>query len=146
MNSKVVVSLVSGAFLFGAAALADTKDPVIGEYFKVEQAVINQDLNAAKLAASDLAQKARAADNEAIAKDANDLAKTDSVDHARQIFKALSEETLNLIQGGEASQNTACSMGNAQCMQSQNSAAKSCMGQRMSGCGMMRNMCSGGCS
>ena len=36
MNTKLVLSVVSGAFLFAGAALADTKNPVIGAYFKVE--------------------------------------------------------------------------------------------------------------
>lgn len=116
MNTKpvLVFSVVSGAVLFAAAAPADTKDPVIGAYFNVEQAVVNQDLNAAKLTASDLAQKAQAANNEAILKDATDLATAASIDQARQIFKALSQDTLNLIRSGEGSQGAACSMGNAQ--------------------------------
>jgi hypothetical protein len=65
-----------------------TKDSVIGAYFNVEQALINQDLNAAKTAATDLAQKAQIANNGTISKDANDLAKTDSLDQARQVTSA----------------------------------------------------------
>src|SRR5262252_7329390 len=97
MNTKVLFLVVSGALLFASAVLADTKDPVIRAYFNVEQAVINEDLNRAKIAASDLAQKAQAPNNETILKDANDLAKTESLAQARQVFKALSEDALNLI-------------------------------------------------
>jgi Protein of unknown function (DUF3347) len=114
MNTKLVFSVVAGAVLFAVGASAGTKDPVIGAYFKVEQAVINEDLNGAKVAASDLAQKAQAAANEAILKDATDLAKSESLDQARQIFRAPSQDTLNLIQSGEGSEGTTCSTNDAQ--------------------------------
>jgi Protein of unknown function (DUF3347) len=114
MNTKLVFSVVSGAVFFAVGASAGTKDPVTGAYFKVEQAVVNEDLNAAKVAASALAQKAQAADNEAILKDATDLAKSESLDQVRQIFKALSQDTLSFIQSGEGSEGTACSTSDAQ--------------------------------
>jgi hypothetical protein len=150
MKSKLVLSILSGALLLGVTAFADTKDPVIAAYFNVEQAIVSADLSAAKSAASDLAQKAQAVNNEAILKDANDLANAESLDQARQIFKGLSQATLNLIQGGGVRQDRSMSCG-GQCMQTQKSAEASCMGQamsgcgmgqEMSGCGMMRNMCS----
>jgi len=167
MNTKVIFAVVLGPLLFTSALLAQTKDPVIGAYFNVEQALINQDLNGAKTAATDLAQKAQVANNGTISKDANDLAKTESLAQARQVFKALSEDALNHIQSGKGSQGMACSMGNAQvkpwlpkilgtgypstacsigdtqCMRTQKSPESSCTGQSISGCGMMRNMCSG---
>ena len=165
MNTKVVFSVVSGVLLFASALLAQTKDPVMGAYFNVEQALIDEDLDAVKTAASDLAEKAQAANNGTILKDANDLAKTESLAQARQVFKALSEDALNHIQSGKGSQGMACSMGNAQvkpwlpkilgmgyqstacsigdtqCKRTQKSAESSCTGQ--TGCGMRRNMCSG---
>ena len=165
MNTKVVFSVVSGVLLFASALLAQTKDPVMGAYFNVEQALIDEDLDAVKTAASDLAEKAQAANNGTILKDANDLAKTESLAQARQVFQALSENALNLIQSGEGSQgmdcslgnaqvkpwlpkilgmgyqSTACSIGDTQCKRTQKSAESSCTGQR--GCGMRRNMCSG---
>jgi Protein of unknown function (DUF3347) len=149
MKSKLVFSILSGTLLLGVTAFADTKDPVIGAYFNVEQAIVSADLSAAKVAASDLAQKAQAVNNGTISKDANDLANADSLDQARQIFKGLSQATQNLIQGGEVSRSTDRSTSGGQCMQMQKSAGGSCMGQGMSGmgqgmsgCGMMRNMCS----
>jgi hypothetical protein len=86
----------------------------------------NQDLNAVKAAVSDLAQKAQAANNETILKDANDLAKTESIDQARQVFKTLSDDTLHLISTAEGSQETAGSRSGMQCMQTTNQS--SCMG------------------
>jgi hypothetical protein len=135
MNTKLVYCVVAGAFLFAGAALADTKSPVIGAYFKVEQAVVNQDLNAVKAAASDLAQKAQMANNETILKDANDLAKTESIDQVRQVFRTLSDDTLHLIQTGEGSQETAGSASGTQCMQTTHQT--SCMGSTTLSCGMM---------
>jgi len=135
MNRKLVLSVVWGAFLFAGAALADTKSPVIGAYFKVEQAVVSQDLNAVRAAVSDLAQKAQAANNETILKDANDLAKSESLDQARQVFKTLSDDTLHLIQTGEGSQETAGSSSGTQCMQTTNQS--SCMGSTTPSCEMM---------
>jgi|SRR6516164_5523699 hypothetical protein len=76
MNTKVVFAVVLGPLLFTSALLAQTKDPVIGAYFNVEQALINEDLNAAKTAASDLAQKAQAANNGPILEDAIRLPNT----------------------------------------------------------------------
>jgi hypothetical protein len=114
MNTKLAFAVVSGAVFFAVGASAATKDPVIGAYFKVERAVLIEDLNATKIAASALAEKAQAADNAAILKDATDLAKSDSIDQARQAFKALSEDTLDLIQRGEGSQGTTCSTSDAQ--------------------------------
>jgi hypothetical protein len=143
MKNKIVFPFVSAALLFAGTVFAQTKDSVIGAYFNVEQALINQDLNGAKTAATDLAQKAQVANNGTISKDANDLAKTDSLDQARQAFKTLSEDTLKLIQAEPASKDMACSMGDAQCMQTENTAQSSCMGSQTSsrgtmGCGMMR--------
>lgn len=147
MKSRSIVFVVSGTLFLAGVALGDTKDSVIGTYFKVEQAVINGDLDAAKTAASDLAQKAQTANNEAISKDANNLAKADSIDQARQVFKTLSDDTLTLIRSGAESQDRACSMSGTPCMQRQNTAGRSCMGQMAPGCGMMGqtmgNMCSG---
>lgn len=147
MKSRSIVFVVSGTLFLAGVALGDTKDSVIGTYFKVEQAVISGDLNAAKTEALDLAQKAQTANNEAISKDANNLAKAESIDQARQVFKTLSDDTLTLIRSGEGSQDRACSMGCTQCMQRQNTAGRSCMGQMAPGCGMMGqttgNMCSG---
>jgi hypothetical protein len=57
MNKRLIAFVVSAAFFLPTAALADTKNPVVGGYFQVEHAVINADLNAVKAAASDLAQK-----------------------------------------------------------------------------------------
>jgi ABC-type transport system involved in cytochrome bd biosynthesis fused ATPase/permease subunit len=146
MQGKLIFSILSGTVLLGVTAFADTKGQVLGAYFNVEQAIISADLSATKIAASDLAQKAQAANNETISKDANDLANAESLDQARQIFKGLSQATLNLIQGGGVSRSMDRSMSCGQCMQTQKSAEDSCMGQGMSGCGMMRNMCSGpGC-
>ena len=146
MKRKLVFSVVSGALLFAGAVLADTKDPDIEGYFRVEQALVNDDLNVAKTAATDLAQKAQAANNGMISKEAADLANAGSIEQARQAFKTLSEDTLNLIQGGEGSQDTACSMRDAQCIQTPKSAQSSCMGSGRSNCAMMRLTCSGGCS
>ena len=143
MNKKLIATVVSAALFFATAALADTKSSVVGAYFQVEHAVINGDLNAAKAAASDLAQKAQVANDDAIVKDANELAKAESIDQARQLFKPLSDDTLNLIQTSEGSQNMACATGSAststpQCMQT--NARSSCMDAGMSSCGAMMNM------
>jgi hypothetical protein len=107
MNRKLLLCVVSGALLVAAAAWADPKEDVIAAFFKVDQAVVNGDLNAVKTAASDLAQKAQLADSQAILKDANDLAKADSIDQARQLQKALGEDILGLVKTREGSRNTA---------------------------------------
>ena len=57
MNRKLLLCVVSGVLLVAAAAWADPKEDVIAAFFKVDQAVVNGDLNAVKTAASDLAQK-----------------------------------------------------------------------------------------
>ena len=137
MNRKLLLCVVSGALLVAAAAWADPKEDVIAAFFKVDQALVTGDLSAVKAAASDLAQKAQSADSQAILKDANDLAKADSIDQARQLHKALGEDILGLVKTREGSQNNvsgACPM-----MNSQNTASD--------GCPMMgsRNTASDGC-
>jgi hypothetical protein len=124
MNNKLLLCVVSSSMLFAAAASADPKQDVIAAFFRVDQAIVNGDLDAAKTAASELAQKAQAADRQAILKDANDLAKSDTIDQGRQLYKALAEDALALIKTGESSQNTAsatCPM-----MGSRNTASTSC--------------------
>ena len=137
MNSKLLLSIVSGALLVAATAWADPKEDVFAAFFRVDQAIVDGDLNAAKTAATDLAQKAQAADSQAILKDANDLAKSDTIDQARQLPKPLAPDTIALVKTGEGSQNTAsaaCPMmgnqgtalGTCPMMGSQNRASGTC--------------------
>lgn len=72
----------SDALLFASALMADTKDLVIGAYFKTGSAIIGEDLDGAKNAASDLAHNAQPANNGAISKCA-----TDSVDGRMTLVK-----------------------------------------------------------
>ena len=145
MNRKLLLCIVSGALLVAATAWADPKEDVIAAFFNVDQALANGDLNAVKTAASDLAQKAQSADSQAILKDADDLAKADSIDQARQLHKALGEDILGLVKTREGSQNTvsgACPMMNSRntasdgcpMMGSQNTASATCSAMM----GMMR--------
>ena len=143
-NSKLAISIVSGALLFAAAAWADPKDELIVAFFRVDRAIVNGDLNAAKTAASDLAQKAQATDHQAILKDANDLAKADSIDQARQQYRALSEDTLALINTKEASQSGGCAAmmntsGKSAANQNTGCAAMMNTGGQSAGCAAMMN-------
>lgn len=152
MKSKLILSIVSGAIVFATTAVfAETKDSVIGAYFNLEQALINQDLSGTKTAAADLAQRAQVID-ESIGKAANDVAKADSIEQARQAFKTLSADTLSFIQVERANQATACSMDETQCMRTGTNAQSSCMASRTPSCGMMdrcammsRNTSGAGC-
>ena len=72
MAGKFVLSVISGALPSAAAVLTDTKDPLIGPYFRVGYTIIGGDLNEAKNATSDLAQKASVAVSETMSNDTTD--------------------------------------------------------------------------
>jgi hypothetical protein len=135
MNTKLIASAISATLFLAATGLADTKNSVVGGYFQVERAVINGDVNAIKAAASDLAQRAGVANDDAIVKDADRLAKAESIDQARQLFETLSQETQNLIQAGESGQNMGCSIGGGW---SDNPCSG--MASKMPSCGAMMSM------
>lgn len=128
-------------FVFGLfAALpspsraADQKE-VLGAYEAVSQALAKDDLPAARKAAAELAEKAKAADDKPLAMHAGGLAKSDSLPKAREHFEAASQEVLKLAQGQAGYYHLHCPMANKDWLQSNKDVMNPYLGKAMQNCG-----------
>lgn len=124
--------------LFGSLAIAaETSDSVISGYTNILAALAKDDLATAKNAATALADTAKSAGNQTLADKASALSNSNSLQTAREQFKALSEEVTNLAQGSESKHAAGCQMAD-QCGQMMKMMQR--CGQTMSstkGCAMM---------
>lgn len=108
-------------------------------YHQVSDALAKDDLAAAKKAAGDLAEKAAAAKCTTTPQRAADLAKADSLDKARQHFKAISEECIKMAAGVEGQYVFTCPMAKADWLQGDSKqVANPYMGKKMLTCGELK--------
>ena len=133
---------VMTAGLFALPALAEqTKttdaDNLLSAYEKVSTALANDDLAAAKTSAATLAQQAGGVGNETIADGAATLAKSDSLEAAREHLKAISNEAVKLAEGSDTYHAMTCPMARAQWVQSGEKVMNPYMGTKMQQCGGM---------
>lgn len=110
---------------------------VLKDLDQVSKALANDDLGAAKTAASGLSETATAAGNQTLAKHAAELAKSDSLDNAREHLKAMGSEAAKLAQGAKQYQVMTCPMANATWIQSGDKVMNPYMGKKMQQCGSM---------
>lgn len=133
LNMMILFALL--ALLGSAAAAADPSD-VLGAYDKVSQALVADNLDAAQKAGSELAAKADA--NSELAKHAGELAKSTSLDTAREHFKAVSQEAIKLAADKQDYHVMTCPMAKADWLQKDTKVANPYMGAKMPGCGSVK--------
>ena len=108
-------------------------------YHQVHDALAKDDLAAAKKSASDLAEKATAAKCTTTPQRAAELAKSDSLEKAREHFKAISEECIKMAAGVEGQYVFTCPMAKADWLQTDSKQVSNpYMGKKMPTCGEMK--------
>lgn len=133
-----IVAFVAGAVLFAANVPAKEDNAVLDAYLKVSQALAADNLNGAKSAATDLAAKAKAGGNETLASHASELAKSDSIDKARDHFKMASAEAAKLADGKSGYYLMTCPMAKADWVQSNPKVSNPYLGKSMPNCGSVK--------
>lgn len=128
-----LLALVLAAGLSHAAA-----NPVLDASIVVSDALTNDNLNAAKKAATTLAETAKAADQKSVATYAAELAASNTLEEARVHFKAVSEETVKLAAGQAGYYVLTCPMANADWVQKTTKVQNPFMGQSMPACGAIK--------
>lgn len=108
----------------------------LSAYEQVSQALANDDLAAAKKAATDL--KSQAGDNKSLGEHADEVAKSDSIKTARQHFKAVSTDAIKLAQGKPGYYVMTCPMAKGDWVQSNKQIRNPYMGKEMLECGMIK--------
>jgi Protein of unknown function (DUF3347) len=108
-------------------------------YHQVYDALAKDDLAAAKKSAADLAEKAAAAKCPTTPEHAAELAKSDSLEKAREHFKAISEECIRMAAGIEGQFVFTCPMAKADWLQTDSKQVSNpYMGKKMPTCGEIK--------
>jgi uncharacterized protein DUF3347 len=108
-------------------------------YHQVNDALAKDDLAAARKSAGELAEKATAAKCATTPQRAAELAKSDSLEKAREHFKAISEECIKMAAGIEGQFAFTCPMAKADWLQTDSKQVSNpYMGKKMLTCGEMK--------
>ena len=137
MNTRVIAAIGAlGAAVIASSGFAKDNNEVLKSFDAVSMALAKDDFAAAKSAASELAEKAKANGHEAIAKEAGELAKSDSIDAAREDLKAMSDEATKLAKGSGDYHVMTCPMAEGgNWVQSGEKVMNPYMGKKMQQCG-----------
>ena len=108
-------------------------------YHQAHEALAKDDLAGAKQAAGALAEKASAAKSDSIAKHARELAKSDSLESAREHFKEISAESVKMASGVDGQYVFTCPMAKADWLQTDSKQVSNpYMGKKMPTCGSLK--------
>jgi len=143
MKNLITLSTLAAALL-GWAGIAQAQDTVLDNFVAVSTALSQDDLSAAKTAATQLAAAAKAANESALATHASQLAASDSLVSAREHFKAASPEAIKLATGKAGYYVFTCPMAKADWVQSTKDVQNPYMGKAMPGCGSIKGATSMG--
>ena len=122
----------------GQTASGDAAQDVLVAYEALARALVGDDLAGARRESTRLAEIARTAGQDQIARHAVELTSSDSLDSAREHFKAISAETIRLVEGREGYYVMTCPMVQADWVQSSKQVANPYMGQKMVSCGTIK--------
>jgi hypothetical protein len=139
--NAVAVVLAAGLIIAPASAREASKEEAacLKAYHQVHDALAKDDLAAAKKAASELAEKAGPAKCPSTAKHAAELAKSDSLESAREHFKPISEECIKLAAGVDGQYVFTCPMAKADWLQTDSKVVSNpYMGKKMPTCGSLK--------
>jgi hypothetical protein len=139
--SMIASFIAVTAFAASASARQATSEEAacLNAYHQVHDALAKDDLAAAKKSASDLAAKATAAKCPTTPKHAEELAKSDSLEKAREHFKAISQECIKMMAGVEGQYVFTCPMAKADWLQTDNKQVSNpYMGKKMPTCGELK--------
>ncbi len=132
----MTIALIIAGFLVRPVLAAESGD-LLKAYEAVSTALANDDLAAAKTAATCLAEQAKSSGNETIATHASEVAKSDSLEAAREHFKAMGDEAANLAKGSGKYHVVNCPMAKVNWVQSGDKIMNPYLGKKMQQCGSM---------
>jgi hypothetical protein len=137
------LTCIAVAALFAAPAPAreasNEEAACLKAYHQVHAALAKDDLEAAKKSAGELAEKATVAKCVTTPKHATELAQSNSLDKAREHFKAISEECTKMAAGIEGEFVFTCPMVKADWLQTDSKqVANPYMGKKMLTCGEVK--------
>jgi hypothetical protein len=137
------ITCILAAALFAAAASArqasNEEVACLKAYHQVGDALAKDDLAAAKKSAAELAEKATAAKCPTTPQRAAELAKSDSLEKAREHFKAISDECIKMAAGIEGQFVFTCPMVKADWLQTDSKQVSNpYMGKKMLTCGEIK--------
>ena len=127
--------LTVGVWSVGSSRAAN---PVLDASVLVSEALSHDNLEAARKSASALAKTAQAANQQAIATHAAEIATSKTLEEARVHFKAVSEDTVKLAAGVDGYYVMTCPMAKADWVQKTREVQNPYMGQSMPGCGSLK--------
>ncbi|CAN5749667.1 hypothetical protein BH09VER1_BH09VER1_11930 [soil metagenome] len=133
-----IVTLAIATLGLANRSHAAANNPVLDDYIAVAGALANDDLAAAKKAATALAETAKAEKQTALAEHAGMIASTDSLDAAREHFKMASEEAEKLATGKDGYYVMTCPMAKADWVQKTTKVQNPYLGQEMPDCGSLK--------
>ena len=139
--SIIVAVLAAGLITAPVSAKEATKEEAacLKAYHQVHEALAKDDLAGAKKAASELAEKATPAKCVSTAKHADELAKSTSLESAREHFKAISEECIKMFAGVDGQFVFSCPMAKSEWLQTDSKQVSNpYMGKKMPTCGSLK--------
>ena len=142
-NTLAIITsiLVAGLITAPASAKEASKElaACLKAYHKVHDALAKDDLAGAQKAASDLGEKAAAAKCVSTPRHAAELARSNSLENAREHFKAISEECIKMAEGVDGQYVFTCPMAKAEWLQTDSKQASNpYMGKKMPTCGELK--------
>jgi uncharacterized protein DUF3347 len=139
--SVILSVLVAGVITTSVSAREASKEEAacLKAYHQVHDALAQDDLAAGKKAASELAEKAGPAKCPSTAQHAAELAKSTSLESAREHFKAISEECVKMAAGVDGQYVFNCPMVKADWLQTDSKQVSNpYMGKKMPTCGSLK--------
>ena len=139
--TAIVAIVAAGLISAPASAKEASKEAAacLKAYHQVHDALAKDDLAGAKKSASDLAEKATAAKCVSTPTHAAELAKSDSLEKAREHFKAISEECIKMAEGMDGQYVFTCPMAKAEWLQTDSKQVSNpYMGKKMPTCGELK--------
>ena len=137
---SIICAVAAGLIAVPAYGKEATKEEAacLKAYHKVHEQLAKDDLSGAQKAATDLAEKANAAKGQSLAKHAREIAKSTSLETAREHFKAVSEECIKMAEGVEGQHVFHCPMVKADWLQTDMKVSNPYMGKKMPECGAIK--------
>jgi hypothetical protein len=117
---------------------ADAGRDVLAAYEPVRAALAGDDLKQAKASALELSKKAGAAKMDVIAKASDELAKSDSIEKAREQFKTISNEAVKIAKDKKGYFILTCSMAKGDWVQTSTKVENPYYGKQMLACGEVK--------
>ena len=141
-RTLTILSVLAAALITAPAPAKEASKEMaacLKAYHEVHDALAKDDLAGAKKAASDLAEKATPAKCVSTAQHASELAKSTSLESAREHFKPISEECIKMAEGVDGQYVFHCPMAKSQWLQTDNKKVSNpYMGKKMPTCGSLK--------